>query len=195
MRRSLAREFHYLGAKWKVRETEFVLAFCIPDAGRYRSIGNCKSSVRTYVGGTRKFRPPRRRGGKLSGFHLASRIWFQISPASLPIEKQSALIATIGWSKNALSKFSYNRSSFQHPPRSGRAATWGWGGRGEGSPPPENFLTAGRERVFGSVGNTIASDTFWIRQLAITRLRTCLNNNLRRCAVRAKVSSSTHKSK
>jgi len=64
--------------------------------------------------------------------------------------------------KNALSKFSYNRSSSQHPPLA----------------KPENFLTDGVTRVCLSWKH----DSFrrWIRQLAIARLRTCLNNNLRR---------------
>lgn len=64
--------------------------------------------------------------------------------------------------KNALSKFSYNRSSSQHPPLA----------------KPENFLTDGVTRVCLSWKH----DSFrrWIRQLAIARLWTCLNNNLRR---------------
>jgi len=105
---------------------------------RYRSIGNCKSSIvhRNEV------RLPRRRSGKLSGFHLASKIWFQISLASLPIEKQSALITTIRWLKTRYPSFRIiDPVSDIHRLRN-----------------PKTFLRS-RKCVFGSVGNTIASDT------------------------------------
>lgn len=126
---------------------------------RYRSIGNCKSSIVR----RNEVHLPRRRDEKLSGFYLASKIWFQISLASLPIEKQSALIATIGWLKTHYPSF-----RIIDPVSNIRRLR-----------NPKTFLRP-EERVFGSVGNTIASQTRWIRQLAITRHRTCLNNNLRR---------------
>jgi len=103
----------------------------------YRSIENCKSSIRK-----NEVRLPRRRGGKLSDFHLASRIWFQISLASLPIEKQSGLIATIGWLKTHYPSFRIiDPVSNIHRLRN-----------------PKTFLRP-EERVFDSVGNTIALDT------------------------------------
>lgn len=121
---------------------------------RYRSIGNCKSSI---VHGN-EVRLPRRRGGKLSGFHLTSRIWFQISLASLPIEKQSALIATIGWLKTHYPSFRIiDPVSNIHRSEARK-------------------LSYGGTRVWLSWKH----DSFrrWIRQPAITCLRTCLNNNL-----------------
>lgn len=77
-----------------------VLAFCNVDADVIDQLEIAK--VLSYVG--TKF-VCQDGGGKLSGFHLASRIWFQISLGSLPIEKQSALIATIGWLKTHYPSF------------------------------------------------------------------------------------------
>lgn len=116
----------------------------------YRSIRNCKSSIVR----RNEVRLPRRRSGKLSGFHLAARIWFQISPASLPIEKQSALIATIGWLKTHYPSF-----RIIDPVSNIRR-----------SRSPKTFLRP-EERVFGSVGNTIAPDTLNQTARYITRLR------------------------
>lgn len=134
-------KYVYIMCKWasyfdriKSEETEFVLTFCNVDVGVIDQLKIAK--VLSYVG--TKFVC---QGGKLSGFHLASRIWFQISLASLLIEKQSALIAIIGWLKTHYPSFRIiDPVSNIHRPRS-----------------PKTFLQL-EERVFGSVGNTIASD-------------------------------------
>lgn len=115
-----------------------VFAFCNVDASIIDQLEVAK--VLSYV--RNEVRPPRRRSGKLSDFHLASRIWFQISLASLPIEKQSALIATIGWLKTHYPSF-----RIIDPVSNIRRLR-----------NPKTFLRP-EERVFGSVGNTIASDT------------------------------------
>lgn len=127
----------------------------------------------SYVGN--EVRPPRRRSGAENSRVSTPRFEDSVSNFSRLVtdrKAESALIATIGWLKTHYPSFRIVDPVSKHiPPRARRS--------------PKTFLLRPEERVFGSVGNTIASDAMdQTARSGITRLPTYLNNNLRRYAER-----------